>query len=83
MKYIIFQNLNGKKIPILFPEDESYQQVADTFKRATTLTISSAGKVSINDSDLFCHSAANDIGYKPTPDDEQTIIRAMKETDLR
>lgn len=80
----MFSNRNGKKIPIIFPETESYQQLADTFKRGTILTVCSAGKVDLKDGqNIFCHSNAFELGLKPSLEDEGIITKCLNETDLQ
>ena len=79
MKYVVI-NYKGMPTPILFPE-----YVEHNFMSNLGAKITSAAKVGIPEAtvdSVFCHGLSISLGSKPSPEDDDLIIRAMKFVEL-
>ena len=77
MKYIVFEDVGGKTIPILFPAKILHQEMREQIPYAKVL---SAGSVHHDGRGFVCRGGSKDLGVRSRPEDTRIIAEAFDES---
>ncbi len=81
MKYIIFEDFQGRPLPIIFPERIDHYEMREQMPYATVV---SAGYVELEGEAVFrCHGKAVELGAAARPEDAAVMQQSfMSDEDL-
>ncbi|GAB7081415.1 hypothetical protein [Megalodesulfovibrio paquesii] len=75
MKYIMFEDFQGRPLPIIFPDRIDHAEMREQMPYATVL---SAGYVDMEGEALFrCHGKAVELGAAARPEDAAILLRSF------
>lgn len=76
MKYIIFETLNGLRVPIIFPDFIDHSDIRNQCPMYKPL---SAGRIHYNNDEttLICTGESTTLRLKSLPEDEEFINRCL------
>lgn len=77
MKYIIFEDVGGKRIPILFPGKIMHQEMREQIPYATVL---SAGLVYHDGTAFVCRGGSRELGVSARSSDSEIIAESFRES---
>jgi hypothetical protein len=77
MKYIMFEDFSGRRVPIIFPDRIDHEEMREQIPYAKVI---SAGFVGYSQDQGFrCHGESKSLGVKADPEDAETIARRLAE----
>ncbi|MCA1943676.1 MAG: hypothetical protein LDL30_00110 [Desulfovibrio sp.] len=75
MKYILFEDFQGRPLPIIFPDRIDHLEMREQMPYATVL---SAGYVDVEGEALFrCHGKAVELGVSARAGDAAILLRSF------